>query len=139
MPRGATAAKGKAGTRPRVAKKSQRTPDRATPSLKTRLARALEQQAATSEILRVISASPTEIEPVLRAVAERAAILCKARFARVLLSDGNVLMPGADYSADGTAPIPSTPVPLKRTSLSGRAMVERKTVHLADIVPLLDS
>jgi GAF domain-containing protein len=139
VPRGATAAKGKAGTRPRVAKKSQRTSDRATPSLKTRLARALEQQAATSEILRVISASPTGIEPVLHAVAERAAILCKAPFARVLLIDGDKLMPQAEYSAEGGDPIRSTPVPLERTSLSGRAMVERRTVHIADIVPLLDS
>ena len=52
-------------------------------------AEALEQQAATSEILRVISASPTDLRPVLDAVAERAALLCKAPFARVLLADGD--------------------------------------------------
>jgi signal transduction histidine kinase len=129
----------KVKTRPRAAGKPRPAPDRAAASLETRLARALEQQGATSEILRVISASPTEIEPVLRAVAERAAILCKAPFARLILYDGVALIPGADYSADGAAPIPSTPVPLKRTSLAGRAMLERRTQHFADIVPLLDS
>jgi signal transduction histidine kinase len=137
VPRGATAAKGKVKTRPRVTEK-RRAPDPAASSLNIRLARALEQQAATSEVLRVISASPTEIEPVLDAVAERAAILCKARFARVLLIDGEVLMAHAQYSADGDV-VPVTPVPLKQTSITGRATLERRTLHFADIVPLLDS
>ncbi len=51
----------------------------------------MEQQAATSEILRVIGGSPADVQPVLDAVAERAARLCKAPYARVLLVDGDVL------------------------------------------------
>jgi hypothetical protein len=58
---------------------------------KQRLAEALEQHAAVSEILQVISASPSDVQPVLDAVAERAARLCQAPLARVLLVDGNVL------------------------------------------------
>jgi len=140
VPRSATAAKAKARTQPRVARKEpRRAPDRAAGSLEARLARALEQQAATSEVLRVISASPTDVEPVLRTVAERAAILCQARFARVLLVEGDVLISHADYSAEGGDPVPVYPVPLKRTSLTGRATLERRTLHLADVVPLLDS
>ncbi|HET7096362.1 MAG TPA: GAF domain-containing protein, partial [Casimicrobiaceae bacterium] len=141
MPRGAKAAKGKVlKATPGGAKSRQRESEHASASsLKARLERALEHQAAISEVLRVISASPTEIAPVLSTVAERAAILCKARFARVLLIEGDVLVPYAEYSAERGDPIAVTPVPLERTSITGRAALERKTLHVADIVPLLDS
>ena len=139
MPRGATPAKRKVAARSSAVKKPRRAPETTVGALEARLARALEQQAATSEILRVISASPAEVEPVLQAVAEHAARLCQAPFARVLLVDGNVLFSRADYSAEGGDPVPVVPVLLKRTSISGRATLDRETVHYADIVPLLDS
>src|SRR5262249_12714628 len=126
-----TAAEGNVKTRPTVAKKSPCASEQKTASLQTRLARAREQQAAPREILRVISESPTEIEPVLSAVAERAAILCKARFARVLLIERDTLRSRAEYSAEGGDPVPVTPVPLKRTSVTGRATLERRTLHFA--------
>jgi signal transduction histidine kinase len=101
------------------------------------LRNSLDQQTAISEILRVISSSPTDVKPVLNAVAERAAHLCGAPYARILLVDGDVLRPAAQYSVE---PIPeSAAVPLNRTSLTGRAAIDRKTVHYEDIVPLLDS
>ena len=43
------------------------------------------------------------------------------------------------YSADGETPLPVHAVPFQRTSITGRAVLDRKTVHHADIVPLLDS
>ena len=100
------------------------------------LKNSLEQQTAISEILRVISSSPTDVQPVLNAVAERAAHLCDAPFARMMLVDGDVLRPLADYSFEER--LHSVPVPLKRSSVSGRAVLDRRTVHIADIAPIID-
>jgi GAF domain-containing protein len=51
---------------------------------------ALEQQTAIAEVLRVISSSPTDVQPVLDAIAERAARLCDASAASMYLTDGEV-------------------------------------------------
>jgi len=101
---------------------------------------ALAQQTAISEILRVISSSPTDVQPVLDAVAKRAALLCDAPYARVLLADGDLLRLASEYVVDGQ-PLPqiNQEVPFSRASVAGRAAVDRETVHYADIVPLLDS
>ena len=93
---------------------------------------ALEQQTATAEILRVIASSPTELEPVLRAVAESAASVCGAEDAHVRLLEGNSLrlvaafgtVPGAGVGHD----FPAGP-----TSVGGLAVTERRTVHVPDI------
>jgi GAF domain-containing protein/HAMP domain-containing protein len=101
--------------------------------------RALEQQTAISEILRVISSSPTDVQPVLDAVAERAAHLCDAPTARVLVIDGELLRPKAQYTTSGEALPSVTPTLLKRTTMNGRAALDRETVHITDVVPLLDN
>ncbi|MFZ1088747.1 MAG: hypothetical protein WAN75_05690, partial [Xanthobacteraceae bacterium] len=55
------------------------------------LSEALEQQTATSELLRVIASSSTDLQPVLDAVAETAARICGANDAMVRRVDGNLL------------------------------------------------
>jgi len=106
------------------------------------LTNSLEQQTAISEILRVISSSPTDVQPVLDAVAERAAHLCRAPFARIMLLDGAILQPAAEYwdgkLTEESQWLPTQAVPLDRTSFSGRAAVDRETIHIADVSPLLD-
>ena len=100
---------------------------------------ALEQQTAISEILRVISASPTDLQPVMDAVAKHAAHLTGAPSAHVMLRDGDELRVKATYTRVGESPIPADfRVALDRTMITGRSVLEGATVHHADVVPLLD-
>src|SRR5262245_36116737 len=50
---------------------------------------ALEQQAATSAVLKIISASPGELEPVFNAILENALRICEARFGMLMLYGGD--------------------------------------------------
>jgi len=104
------------------------------------LQNSLEQQTAISEILRVTSNSPTDVQPVLDAVAERAAHLCNSPYARVLLVDAGSLRPMAFYSQEGDGAFePIRPTALKRSSVNGRAVLDRETIHIADLPPLFDT
>ena len=68
------------------------------------LTEALEQQTATAEILRVISSSPTDTQPVFDAIAANAARLCSASDAQVLRVDGDVLLLVAAFGLALDAP-----------------------------------
>jgi GAF domain-containing protein len=96
------------------------------------LTESLEQQTATSEILRVISRSPTDLQPVLDAVAENAARVCNARDAVLFRLEGDTLRIAAQY---GT--IPSSGVEqhlsVNRGWVTGRAVVDRQTIHVKDL------
>src|ERR1041384_5079168 len=61
------------------------------------LQQARDQQTATSEILRVIASSPTDLQPMLDAIAESAARLCEANDAVIRRLDGNVIRLVAHY------------------------------------------
>src|SRR5262245_59232716 len=63
-----------------------------------------EQQAATSEILRVIAGSPADLQPVLDVVVENAARLCDAKDAQLFRVDGNAVQTIASYG-----PTPALP------------------------------
>jgi transcriptional regulator with GAF, ATPase, and Fis domain len=90
----------------------------------------LEQQTATSEILGVIASSPTDIQPVLDAVAESAARLCEANDAVIYRVDGDVLQRVAIY---GPIPMRAAPIRISRGSVTGRAVFDRQVVHVHDI------
>jgi GAF domain-containing protein/two-component sensor histidine kinase len=96
------------------------------------LTEALEQQTATGAILRVISGSPTDIQPVLDAVAESAMRLCDARDASILLVDQGVLRVVASHGPMARW-WPEEGVPIGRGSLTGRAVVDRRTIHVHDL------
>ena len=100
--------------------------------LEKKLTESLEQQTAISEILRVISSSPSDVQPVLKAVAERAARICAAQFVDIVLAEGEMLRVGAAIGAIGR-PGGAEPVPLDRTSVMGRSIVDRASVHVADL------
>jgi GAF domain-containing protein len=137
MDRVAKSARTRAGAKAPAARKAC-PPAGDDRSAEQRLADALAQQAATAEIMRVMAASPTDLQPVIDAVAEQAARLCRAQFARVLLVEGDVMRPAAQFQTDSGPTHPAHTVPLSRTSITGRAVLDRATVHHADIVPLLD-
>jgi signal transduction histidine kinase len=94
------------------------------------LTEALEQQMATSEILRVIASSPTDVQPVLDAIAESAARLCDSIDAQIYRPDGDVLQVVAKF---GPIPMRPTPLPLSRGSTVGRAVIDRQTIYIHDI------
>ena len=60
---------------------------------------ALEQQRATSEVLRIISSTPGELEPVFQAMLQNAARICEAKFTSLYLYDGDRFRVGALYNA----------------------------------------
>ena len=93
------------------------------------LSESLEQQTAISEILRVISNSPDDVQPVLDSVAAYAARICKAQIVDVILVDGNILRSGAIFGDLGRD---IGVVPLDRSTVMGRAICDMKPVQLED-------
>ena len=143
MRRGAKPAKAKAEARLPVAGKSRKNEGSRGRHLEKRLAEALkreaearEQQTATAEILRVISSSPTDVQPVFAAVLRSAARLCDALDASIFQVDGDGLRLVAHEG-----PIPSHPVgefPLIRGTTVGRAVLDRRTIHVPDVQAEVD-
>jgi signal transduction histidine kinase len=109
----------------------------ANADLKKKLAEALEQQTATSEVLGVISSSPGDLEPVFQTMLENATRICQAKFGVLLRSEGDSLRAVAMYGA----PKPfveerqRNPVirPAPVTTL-GRALATKQAVQISDVL-----
>jgi signal transduction histidine kinase len=101
------------------------------------LTESLEQQTATSEILRVISGSPTDVRPVLDAVAERAATLCNAVDAIVFRVEGGRLWVAAHH---GTIPFltDGESMAVGCETPAGRCIVDGRTLHVHDLTKATD-
>ncbi len=97
------------------------------------LSESLEQQTATSEVLRVISGSPTDIRPVLDAVAQNAARLCEATNAVIFHLEDGLLRQVAAYGQLATSSHPAQGLPIDRETVTGRAVLERRTIHVYDL------
>src|SRR6516165_3722667 len=93
---------------------------------------ALEQQRATAEVLKIISASPTELQAVLEVVVRSAARFCDADDVTILELDGQDLRIAAHWGA-----VPQQGIgdrfPCTRGSVVGRAVLERKPIHVTDL------
>ena len=98
---------------------------------------ALDQQTATTDILRVIASSPTDLQKVLDTITENAARLCEANDGVVMRLDGDALVQAAHF---GTLPItpPDERIPVTRGTINGRAVVDRRTIHVKDMEQLAE-
>src|SRR5262245_55496749 len=101
------------------------------------LTESLEQQTATSDVLRVISSSPADIQPVLETIGERAEKLCDAEISLVSLVDGELIRLASIHGLT-EAGVEATRrlYPIRRTdeAITARAIRTRSVCHVADVL-----
>ena len=103
------------------------------------LREALEHQTATSEVLGIISRSPTDVQPVLDAIVESASRVCGVDDVVLRLREGNALIPRAHFGS-----IPIGRVEIGMDEAQHRWVHEHGTLHISDVraqndFPMLDS
>jgi len=100
----------------------------------TELTESLEQQTATANVLRVISTSSTDIQPVLDTIVRTAGELCASEYAALFrLQDGNYHAAAWNNAATEWAKYHSEhPIRVDRGSLVGRTALERSAIHIVD-------
>jgi len=114
--------------------------DRSVKELERELAEARELQAATAEILKVISSSPTDLASVMATVAYQAAHVCGASDAQVYRVDDGALRIVASHGGVGaTASARARGLPLTRGTVTGRAFLDRQSIHVPDLAAVLET
>src|SRR6516164_11525857 len=108
--------------------------NQSTDEFKRELAAAREQQAATAAILRVISNAPMDLQVVFAAIAASAARLCDANDASIFQVEGDYLRLVAHHGPISAGPIGQFTLPLTRGVSAGRAVLERRISHVADLL-----
>ena len=124
--------------------KSRNAPTVATPDLQEQLDRrtherdeALEQQAATSDILRIISTSPTDVQSVFTAIVKSAVTLCGTLTGAIWRFDGELIHLVAQHNVPPEVRKvyqATYPLPLAKDKLLGKALLECKPVNIADVL-----
>ncbi len=143
MGRRARPPKGKADAKRPLAGKTPKDEGAKVRDLEKSLAESLERETATGEILRVISQSPTEVQPVFDAIVRSGAALCHAPDVIISIADGDSLRLVASVgsvaaSVEQSQLLQGGRMPLTRGSVSGRAIIDRHTVHVHDVSAMPD-
>jgi GAF domain-containing protein/CheY-like chemotaxis protein len=100
------------------------------------LAESLQQQTATADVLKVISRSALELQPVFDTLIENAVRLCEAERGFLFRFDGGSLRSAASYNVSPELKewVDRNPIAPGRHSISGRAALEQRTVHVPDVL-----
>ena len=136
MRRGPKPAKARVEAQHPVTRKSPKNNDATVRELEKRLAEALEQQTATSDILRLISGSPADVQPVFEAIVRHATRLCAGRSGILVRYDGELMHLAAHHNMPlegierNEVAFPRPPDP---SSPSGATILARAIIHVPDL------